>query len=107
MRWNRLLTMGAALSALALAGASAHAQSAAPTPARSTAGRPLGAATRYVEGAMYSAGHMAETGTVTGLKAPESLGESLISKTTTGTERASTTAADTVRRAMEKLSDAV
>lgn len=118
MRWNRSLIMGVAFGALTLAGAGAHARSAAPaergvsapappTSARSTAGRPLAAAAEYVEGAMSSAGQIAETGITTGLKAAESLGERLVSKTTAGTERAWTTAADTVRRAMEKLSNAV
>lgn len=104
MRWNRPLTVGAAVSTLVLMAASAHAQSGAPTrpgvaaahryvesaaawAKRGTvaASRPLATAARYVNGALSSAGRETEI----------------------GTQQAWTTATHAVRRGLAKLGKVV
>ncbi len=129
MRWNHLLTMGAAASvSVAAERASADIRTKLTRDAAAlqvlagdleagrvkdvkafdarkdtvAAGRSLAAAARYVGDALSAAGHETEPDTARGLKAAESFGEKRANTTTTGTEQAWTTATDAVRRGPDK-----
>lgn len=113
MRWNHLLTMGAAASvSVAAERASADIRTKLTRDAAALqvlagdleAGRvkDVKAFDARKDTVAAAAGHETEPDTARGLKAAESFGEKRANTTTTGTEQAWTTATDAVRRGPDK-----